>query len=254
MQGRDRTCHAVHVPVVPHPVLSKPFLPSVAEVTPIPAHPLPPPPRRSWLREFVEVSAPKLPHLRHRALTELVWALACWDARPSARWLAAYFAASSRRQADYRPSHIADTLTALAKLGCVAPTGWLAGMLSAFCAALPDARSHELVAVLESVVAVCGDRAWLGQQQRQLQLVADTAASKFALFDCIGHAKLVLALARANCCPGPAWLTQQQASLALCWSAEDIDGDTAAGLRQAYRSWEVELDGQLAAELEGLAS
>ncbi|GLC36924.1 hypothetical protein PLESTM_000519000 [Pleodorina starrii] len=230
-------------------------------------------PPRSWLREFVEVSTPKLAHLRPRALSELIWALACWDAKPSPRFLDEFFRASARRLNDYPPTQIADTLSALAKLGCRAPAPWLGGMLSSFAASLPDARAHELVVTLESVVAVADDRAWLAAppQRAALQLLADTAASRFAAFDACSHARLVLALARANCCPGAAWLSEQQASLASAWSAEGgsgggggggegrralpagIDTATAAGLRQAYSQWEVELEPVLAAELEGRA-
>ncbi|KAG2495205.1 hypothetical protein HYH03_006811 [Edaphochlamys debaryana] len=214
-------------------------------------------PPRSWLREFVEVSAPKLPHLRPRALSELMWALACWDARPSPRFLSEFYRASSRRVAlgEYVPAAIGDTLSALAKMGCRAPAPWLGGMLGAFCGALPEAASHELVAVLESVVEIIDDqdRPWLAApaQRRALQRIADTAASKFAAYDACAHARLVLALARANCCPGSAWLNQQQASLASAWSSggADIDSATAADLRQAYSQWEVQLDTGLAAEL-----
>ncbi|GLI62131.1 hypothetical protein VaNZ11_004694 [Volvox africanus] len=222
-------------------------------------------PPRSWLREFIEVSAPKLPHLRPRALSELVWALACWDAQPSARFLDEYFRASRRRLSDYPPAQIVDTLSALAKLGCRAPAPWLGEMLTSFCASLPEARAHELVSLLESVVAVTDDRQWLAAppQRAALQLLADTAASRFDAFDACSHARLVLALARANCCPGAAWLSEQQASLASAWSAEGgqsgggmpagIDTATAAGLREAYSQWEVELEPVLAAELEGRA-
>ncbi|GIL51015.1 hypothetical protein Vafri_6971 [Volvox africanus] len=222
-------------------------------------------PPRSWLREFVEVSAPKLAYLRPRALSELVWALACWDAKPSARFLDEYFRASRRRLSDYPPAQIVDTLSALAKLGCHAPAPWLGEMLTSFCASLPEARAHELVSLLESVVAVTDDRQWLAAppQRAALQLLADTAASRFDAFDACSHARLVLALARANCCPGAAWLSEQQASLASAWSAEGgqsgggmpagIDTATAAGLREAYSQWEVELEPVLAAELEGRA-
>ncbi|PNW82928.1 hypothetical protein CHLRE_06g300050v5 [Chlamydomonas reinhardtii] len=232
-------------------------------------------PPRSWLREFVEVATPKLGSLRHRALSELVWALAVWDAKPSGRFLDEFYRVSARRLHEYPPAQIADTLSALSKLGCRAPAPWLGGMLAAFCASLlvaqqqqqgsaaaaaavgPEVRSHELVAVLEAAVDIADDRVWLGQpqQRRLLQLLADTAASKFAVFDAVSHSRLVLALARANLCPGAAWLAQQQASLASAWRSDggaDIDTATAAGLRQAYRAWDVELDSGLAAELEGL--
>ncbi|KAG2429018.1 hypothetical protein HXX76_011260 [Chlamydomonas incerta] len=231
-------------------------------------------PPRSWLREFVEVATPKLGSLRHRALSELVWALAVWDAKPSGRFLDEFYRVSARRLHEYPPAQIADTLSALSKLGCRAPAPWLGGMLAAFCASLlvavgqqgqgqgaaaggPEVRSHELVAVLEAAVDIADDRMWLGQpqQRRLLQLLADTAASKFAVFDAVSHSRLVLALARANLCPGAAWLAQQQASLASAWRSDggaDIDTATAAGLRQAYRAWDVELDSGLAAELEGL--
>ncbi|KAG2449920.1 hypothetical protein HYH02_000025 [Chlamydomonas schloesseri] len=245
-------------------------------------------PPRSWLREFVEVATPKLSGLRHRALSELVWALAVWDAKPSGRFLDEFYRVSARRLHEYPPAQIADTLSALSKLGCRAPAPWLGGMLAAFCASLlvaqqqqqqqqegvgagagagaavsaaaavvPEVRSHELVAVLEAAVDIAEDRMWLGQpqQRRLLQLLADTAASKFAVFDAVSHSRLVLALARANLCPGAAWLAQQQASLANAWRSDggaDIDTATAAGLRQAYRAWDVELDSGLAAELEGL--
>ncbi|GIL75138.1 hypothetical protein Vretifemale_4915 [Volvox reticuliferus] len=220
-------------------------------------------PPRSWLREFIEVSTPKLAHLRPRALSELIWALACWDAKPSARFLDEYFRASRRRLSDYPPAQVVDTLSALAKLGCRAPAPWLGDMLTSFCASLSEARAHELVSLLESVVAVADDRQWLAAppQRAALQLLADTAASRFDAFDACSHARLVLALARANCCPGAAWLSEQQASLASAWSAEGgrtgggmpagIDTATAAGLREAYSQWEVELEPVLAAELEG---
>ncbi|KXZ49175.1 hypothetical protein GPECTOR_22g765 [Gonium pectorale] len=233
-------------------------------------------PPRSWLREFVEVAHPKLAHLRPRGLSELIWALACWDARPSPRFLDEFFRASERRLPDYAPAQIADTLSALAKLGCRAPSPWLGSMLASFCAVLPDARSHELVCCLEAAVAVADDRAWLAEPHTRslLQLIADTAAAKFDAFDACSHARLVLALARANLCPGAAWLRQQQASLASAWSAEGsgdrgaeggeggsrsggmpagIDTATAAGLRQAYSQWDVQLEPVLAAELEGMA-
>lgn len=166
-----------------------------------------------------------------------------------------------------KPLQVVDTLSALAKLGCRAPSHMLGAMLTAFCGSLPDARAHELVTLLESVVAVADDRQWLAAppQRAALQLLADTAASRFDAFDACSHARLVLALARANCCPGAAWLSEQQASLASAWSAEGgrtgggdgmpagIDTATAEGLRQAYSLWEVELEPVLAAELEGRA-
>ncbi|GFR52127.1 hypothetical protein Agub_g14642, partial [Astrephomene gubernaculifera] len=184
------------------------------------------PPPRSWLREFLELSAPKLPHLRPRALSELVWVLACWDCRPSPRFLRDFFRASQRRLPEYPPAQIADTLSALAKLGCRAPSPWLAAALASFCSptSLAEASARDLVATIESVVEVAEDRTWLaaGPQKAALQLLADRAAAKFAVFDACSHARLVLALARANCCPGPAWLRQQQASLASAWSAEAV--------------------------------
>lgn len=212
------------------------------------------------------MATPKLGSLRHRALSELVWALAVWDAKPSGRFLDEFYRVSARRLHEYPPaqvraarfwargaaaaaavvlnvvnsdSHvasqqgaivcvrallfpihiscaplmllvtrpsphslasmsptppfpftlsllniphkIADTLSALSKLGCRAPAPWLGGMLAAFCASLlvaqqqqqgsaaaaaavgPEVRSHELVAVLEAAVDIADDRVWLGQ-------------------------------------------------------------------------------------------
>ncbi len=49
----------------------------------------PPPPYslQAWLKQFVEVSVVKLKFLRFRALSELIWALACWGYTPTAEWL-----------------------------------------------------------------------------------------------------------------------------------------------------------------------
>lgn len=155
--------------------------------------------------------------------------------------------------AEFRPQQLAVTLSALAKLGCRAPTcTWLAPALAVFCAQLGDAKSHDLLAFLEAVPDVADDRLMLSQHQRALQLLADTAASKFELYDCVGHARLVGALARATLNPGAAWLARQQASLARCFRAESMDSTTAAGLVQAYHEWDADVDAELAAELEGV--
>ena len=106
---------------------------------------------------------------------------------------------------------------------------------------LPDAKSHDLVSMLECASAVCTDRdkAWLSQQSSLLQTIADTAASKFEFYDCISHARLVMALARAQCVPPVAWLAEQQASMARVGTGE-LDSSTARDLNQVYQSWGAE--------------
>lgn len=234
-------------------------------------------PSPSWLREFVDSSTARLCTLRVRALAELVWALSCWGCHPSPRWLKEFYRASAAKLADAPPQQLAVMVAGLAKLGCRAPEAWTGRALSAFASQLHWAKSHDLVTFLEGLVSVCEDPAWLASQANVLNQLADTAASKFHHLDCISHAKLVLALHSAGCCPGTAWLARQQSALAaLLRSSRDSDGSegaggsgagaggrggeallpqsTAADLRDAYARWQVELDTQLAAELNAEAS
>jgi hypothetical protein len=65
----------------------------------------------------VEVSVVKLRHMRFRALSELVWALACWGYTPTAEWLAEYYRVTRPQLAGFKPAHLANSITALKKLG-----------------------------------------------------------------------------------------------------------------------------------------
>lgn len=91
------------------------------------------------------VSIPKLKHLKIRALTELVWALACWDTRPSPEWMAAFFTASHARLEDARPQHMACMLNAAAKLEITVPEPWLDEALDSFCRNIDEAKAHDVV-------------------------------------------------------------------------------------------------------------
>ncbi|KAG1681554.1 hypothetical protein FOA52_014062 [Chlamydomonas sp. UWO 241] len=226
-------------------------------------------PPLTWQREFVAVSVPKLRHLKIRALSELVWALAVWGARPSPEWLAAFFNASGPRLRDARPEHISCQLSALAKLEVRAPGPWLDQALGSFCAQLADAKAHDLVTLLDTITSVCGhDADWLQSKTATIKALADTAASKFHVYDAVMHTKLVLALAAANVCPAAEWLAKQQAALLQALRAETLlstgsaHGESGGGgggarggsvaqrvqrglLREAYSTWDVEVDAEL---------
>ena len=94
------------------------------------------------------MSIPKLKHLKIRALTELVWALACWDTRPSPEWMAAFFTASHAKLEDARPQHMACMLNAAAKLEITVPEPWLDQALDSFCHNIEEAKAHDVVSLL----------------------------------------------------------------------------------------------------------
>ncbi|GFH18080.1 uncharacterized protein HaLaN_14823 [Haematococcus lacustris] len=123
-------------------------------------------PSQGWLKQFVEVSRGKLHQLRLRALSELAWALACWGYTPSSEWLAEYFRCGSPR---------------------VVPACWLDGALHAFCQQLPDAKAHDLVSFLDGIVELADNAAWMSAPEtgRALRSLADFAASKFDICDCL---------------------------------------------------------------------
>ena len=80
-------------------------------------------------------------------MTSSLRALACWDCRPSPEWIAEYFTVSHPRLVDARPQHISCQLSAIAKLGLLAPGPWLDQALGSFCRQLPDAKAHDLVSL-----------------------------------------------------------------------------------------------------------
>jgi len=216
-------------------------------------------PSRAWLAQFVEISSGKLSHLRNSALSEIVWALACWQYTPGKKWLQEYFRVTMPKLAEFKPTHLANTILALKKLNCKVPTLWLDSALCSFCAQLHDARAHDLVTFVDGIVDVCEDAAWMSRPAtgQRLCSLADFAASKFEICDCVMHAKLLVALATAKCCPGTGWLAQHQASLtkslasASSMDDEDLDLDsaTAMELRNAYASMDVPLSPSLEQEL-----
>ncbi|GFH14372.1 uncharacterized protein HaLaN_10414 [Haematococcus lacustris] len=213
-------------------------------------------PSQGWLKQFVEVSRGKLHQLRLRALSELAWALACWGYTPSPEWLAEYFRVTQPKLQEYKPHHLAISVTALKKMGCKVPACWLDGALHAFCQQLPDAKAHDLVSFLDGIVELADNAAWMSAPEtgRALRSLADFAASKFDICDCLMHAKLLVALTTAQCCPGPAWLRAQQASLARSLGAaqpgaQPLDNATASELCAAYAAWDVPLSPSLAQEL-----
>lgn len=61
------------------------------------------------------------------------------------------------------------------------------------------------VTLLDTVTVLCMDRSWLSQRTDTIKRLADTAASKFAVYDALMHTKLCLALAAANVCPAADW-------------------------------------------------
>ena len=61
------------------------------------------------------------------------------------------------------------------------------------------------VTLLYSITTVCDDRAWLLGHTSTIKQLADTAASKFAVYDAVMHTKLCVALAAANVCPAADW-------------------------------------------------
>ena len=65
--------------------------------------------------------------------------------------------------------------------------------------------------LLYSITTVCDDRAWLLGHTATIKQLADTAASKFAVYDAVMHTKLCVALAAANVCPAADWWVP-------CWS------------------------------------
>ena len=67
------------------------------------------------------------------------------------------------------------------------------------------------VTLLYSITTVCDDRAWLLGHTATIKQLADTAASKFAVYDAVMHTKLCVALAAANVCPAADWWVP-------CWS------------------------------------
>lgn len=203
-------------------------------------------PPLTWQREFVAVSVPKLRHLQMRALSEMIWALACWDCRPSPEWLAEFFNATGPHLYGARPQHISCQLSALAKLEVRVPGPWLDEALEAFVDQLADAKAHDLVTLLETITVVCVDKAWLSSHTNTIKHLADTAASKFAVYDAVMHTKLCVALAAANVCPAADWLKKQQAALVSCLRGGDSDSQAAAqGLREVYRTWGAEVDTEL---------
>ncbi|KAJ9508159.1 hypothetical protein QJQ45_021573 [Haematococcus lacustris] len=213
-------------------------------------------PSQGWLKQFVEVSRGKLHQLRLRALSELAWALACWGYTPTPEWLAEYFRVTQPKLQEYKPHHLAISVTALKKMGCKVPACWLDGALHAFCQQLPDAKAHDLVSFLDGIVELADNAAWMSAPEtgRALRSLADFAASKFDICDCLMHAKLLVALTTAQCCPGPAWLRAQQASLARSLGAaqpgaQPLDNATASELCAAYAAWDVPLSPSLAQEL-----
>jgi len=203
-------------------------------------------PTQTWQRDFIAVSTPKLRHLKFRALGELIWALACWDCRPSREWLSEFFRVTHGKLGDFRPQHISNTLNALAKLECRAPGPWLDAALTSFCKQLSDAKAHDMVTLLDTVTVVCEDKSWLMGHTDQIKALADTAASKFAVYDTVMHTKLCVALAAANICPAADWLKQQQQSLLACLRGGDVESQAAAQqLRKVYRTWDVQVEADL---------
>lgn len=71
------------------------------------------------------------------------------------------------------------------------PTLWLDSALCSFCAQLNDARAHDLVTFIDGIVDVCEDAAWMSRPAtgQRLCSLADFAASKFDICDCVMHAK-----------------------------------------------------------------
>jgi hypothetical protein len=65
-----------------------------------------------------QISSGKLSHLRNAALSEIVWALACWQYTPGKKWLREYFRVTMPKLTDFKPMHLANTILALKKLNC----------------------------------------------------------------------------------------------------------------------------------------
>lgn len=66
----------------------------------------------------LQISSGKLSHLRNSALSEIVWALACWQYTPGKEWLREYFRVTMPKLAEFKPTHLANTILALKKLNC----------------------------------------------------------------------------------------------------------------------------------------
>jgi len=115
-----------------------------------------------------------------------------------------------------------------------------------------------VVTLLDTVTSVCGrDTAWLQSRSSTFRELADTAASKFAVYDAVMHTKLCVALAAAGVCPASDWLRRQQGALLAVLRAEAAGGGAgatgmamglggdAAQLRAAYDTWDAEVDAEL---------
>ncbi|GAX82823.1 hypothetical protein CEUSTIGMA_g10249.t1 [Chlamydomonas eustigma] len=203
-------------------------------------------PPLQWQRVFVNLSIPKVKHLKIRALSELIWTLACWSCRPSPEWLAVFFTVSHPQLRDAKPHHISCILSALQKLECAAPSPWLDEAMASFRNQKQDAKAHDLVTMLDTITTVCGDRVWLHRHTSTIKELANTAASKFAVYDAVMHTKLCMALAAANVCPASDWLSRQQAALLACIRGGDSVGQgLAQDLRGVYKEWDVEVEAEL---------
>ena len=64
---------------------------------------------------------------------------------------------------------------------------------------------HSQVTLLYSITTVCVDRSWLLGHTSTIKRLADTASSKFSVYDPAMHTKLCVALAAANVCPAADW-------------------------------------------------
>lgn len=199
-------------------------------------------PSAPWLADFLEVSKPKLGHLRFRALAELIWALSCWGCSPDAAWLSAFLKAAQSRMGDSRPAYLATMAIALARLGCQVPGEWMCCLLQQFTRRSSDAGAHDYVSLIEAVPLLESDQPQQRQrarQQGQLGQLATGMASKLEVCDSGMLVKVAGSLAELQVFPGQEWVEAHQAAYARSAAAGDVaDAQMAARLQMAYDRWD----------------
>lgn len=200
-------------------------------------------PSKSWLDDFVQISRPKLKHLKSSALTELIWTMSCWGCKPNTAWLSEFLRTASVRLNEFRPTQLALVALALADLGCRVPADWILSLVSAFRHKMMFANTNDVVSLLEAMPMLDEDREWLSQQQHVLMQLSSDVVTKFEYCDMRMLVELAGSFSAMQFFPGKEWAVAHQQACIRCmqFSGEEVDAEQLQKLRAIYGEWDVAL-------------